>query len=341
MNSKDCKPNVAIIIPCFNEENFITACITSCLHQKFIGEIKVYVVDGMSTDNTAHILSQLLLEFPNRLHLLFNPKRVTPISLNIGLQEAQAEYKMILGAHSTLPPDYIQKCVQAFENHPEASCVGGIILNQYANATSESIGLAMSSPFGVGNATFRTGGEKKWVDTVAFGMYKHEVFEKIGWFNEDLIRNQDDEFNFRVTKAGFRILFDPSIHCDYFVRGSYRKLWKQYFQYGFWKVYVNILHQQVTSIRQLFPAAFVLYLLIWMTTLSISMGIFQISSIPAMMYLLAGLFFALRKKKSKWLYIALSFPILHLSYGLGYWKGIIQLGIFKIQPHAHHAQHNR
>ncbi len=334
-------PSVSIIIPCFNEENYILNCVHSCLHQIYYGELVVIVVDGNSTDSSVALIEKLEQQFSHKLILLHNHQRTTPVSLNLGLKHKEAQFKMILGAHSTLPPDYIQKCVQAFENHPEASCVGGIILNQYANATSESIGLAMSSPFGVGNATFRTGGEKKWVDTVAFGMYKHEVFEKIGWFNEDLIRNQDDEFNFRVTKAGFRILFDPSIHCDYFVRGSYRKLWKQYFQYGFWKVYVNILHQQVTSIRQLFPAVFVLYLLIWLTTLSISMGIFQISSIPAMMYLLAGLFFALRKKKSKWLYIALSFPILHLSYGLGYWKGIIQLGIFKIQPHAHHAQHNR
>jgi len=341
MNNEDFKPNVAIIIPCFNEENFIATCIASCLHQNYEGKIAIYVVDGKSNDHTPDIIQHLLLENPLQVYVLQNPKRVTPISLNIGLQKAQAKYKMILGAHSTLPPDYIQQCIQTFEQHPEASCVGGMINNQYANATAENIGFAMSSPFGVGNATFRTGGEKKWVDTVAFGMYKKEVFEKIGWFNEELIRNQDDEFNFRVTKAGFRILFNPSIQCDYFVRGSYRKLWKQYFQYGFWKVYVNLLHRQVTTVRQLFPAAFVLYLFLWAFILGFSATIIKIYAIPSVAYLAACLFFGFQKNKTKFLNIAFSFPILHLSYGLGYWKGIIQLAILKIQPQSKHAQHNR
>jgi GT2 family glycosyltransferase len=103
---------------------------------------------------------------------------------------------MILGAHASLPNDYIEKCIQTFIENPEADCVGGIIINEYQDATSQAIGCAMSSSFGVGNAHFRTGNKNGFVDTVAFGMYRKEVFEKIGYFREELIRNQDDEFNF-------------------------------------------------------------------------------------------------------------------------------------------------
>jgi len=332
---------VSIIIPCFNEENFIIPCVESCLNQSFNGSLEIIVVDGNSTDQSLVHIQRLIDEHPKQVRVIHNPQRITPVSLNLGLQNSHADFKMILGAHSTLPRQFILSCLHCFQDEPDAACVGGIILNQYANTTAENIGLAMSSPFGVGNATFRIGGEKKWVDTVAFGMYKKEVFEKIGWFNEDLIRNQDDEFNFRLTQAGLKILFDPSIQSHYFVRASYKKLWKQYFQYGFWKVYVNILHHHVTSIRQLFPAAFFAYLLTLFGMSLWTTRYFLIGSIPFGLYLLLSFFFAFKKKPSQFLSIALVFPILHLSYRLGNWKGIIQLGIFKIKPKVHHAKHNR
>jgi GT2 family glycosyltransferase len=123
----------------------------------------------------------------------------------------------------------------------------------------------MSSVFGVGNAHFRTGGKSGCVDTVAFGAYRREVFERVGFFDEELARNQDDEFNYRVVQGGFKIFLDPAIQSDYFVRGSISKLYKQYDQYGYWKVFVNKKHGAVTTLRQLAPPLWVLFLLMGWT----------------------------------------------------------------------------
>jgi GT2 family glycosyltransferase len=248
MNVQQTLPTVGIVIPCYQEKYYIEKCIRSCIEQSYQGTIQVAVVDGGSTDGTVEIIRKIESEFPNQIVLKNNPLKVTPVSLNIGLQHLQTDLKMILGAHSYLRSDYVSKSVAAFDSNKQVECVGGIIINEYQDKTSRNIGLAMSSPFGVGNATFRTGGKKGLVDTVAFGMYKKEVFENIGYFNEHLIRNQDDEFNFRLTQNQRKILFDPEIISHYYARGNYNKLFRQYFQYGFWKVYVNVLHHSVTSI---------------------------------------------------------------------------------------------
>ena len=332
---------VGIIIPCYQEEKYIEQCILSCLKQNTTANLHVYVVDGQSQDQSVNRIQKISIEYPGKVSLLMNKMKVTPISLNIGLKASQDDFKMILGAHSILPENFIQECLMSFHNEPSAHCVGGIIENQYSNKTSEDIGMAMSSVFGVGNATFRTGGEAKWVDTVAFGMYRKEVFEKIGWFNEDLIRNQDDEFNFRMTQAGMSIYFNPTIRSAYFVRSSYLKLWNQYFQYGFWKVYVNLLHKRVTTFRQLFPALFIAYLAGLVILPLLSNPLQWIGITPLIAYFLLGISFAFKKNKKRTFPITLVFLLLHLGYGLGYWKGIIQLGVFKLKPKVQDAKHNR
>ncbi len=341
MNDQQTWPSVGIVIPCYQEKNYIEKCIRSCIEQSYSGKIHIVVVDGGSNDGTIGIIQTIEKEFPNQIVLKNNPLKVTPISLNIGLQHLETDFKMILGAHSYLTHVYIEKSVQAFKLDPQLDCVGGIIINEYQDDTSRIIGMAMSSPFGVGNATFRTGGKKGLVDTVAFGMYKKEVFESIGYFNENLIRNQDDEFNFRLTQNHGKILFDPEIISHYFARGNYSKLFRQYFQYGFWKVYVNVLHQSVTSVRQLIPCFFVIYL-ICATALNILLPQHALLwNIPMFLYLLVGILAAAKKDFKKCLSILWTFLLLHLSYGSGYLKGIIQFGILKQQAKAQHAKHNR
>ncbi|MFT6715636.1 MAG: GT2 family glycosyltransferase [Saprospiraceae bacterium] len=133
--------------------------------------------------------------------------------------------KIILGAHSKVAPGFIKENVKCLaEQGSEVGCVGGVIDNVYENDTAEIIGLSMSSSFGVGDSYFRTGNKDGFVDTVAFGAYRKEVFDKIGYFDEDLARNQDDEFNFRLLKAGYKIFLTQKIKCEYFVRASFSKL---------------------------------------------------------------------------------------------------------------------
>jgi cellulose synthase/poly-beta-1,6-N-acetylglucosamine synthase-like glycosyltransferase len=334
-------PSVGIAIPCFQEALHIEECVLSCLNQTYRGLIKVYVADGGSTDGTLEKLKQLALQHEIKIVVLKNERRVTPVALNMGLQASQEDFKMILGAHAALPSDYIEKCLQTFEENPEAYCVGGIIINEYQDATSQAIGCAMSSSFGVGNAHFRTGNKNGFVDTVAFGMYRKEVFEKIGYFREELIRNQDDEFNFRMEKNGMKCYLNTDLHSKYYVRGTLSKLMKQYYQYGYWKVYVNILHGQITTVRQLVPFAFVCHLIIFVFTNIFFPKYDVYLGIPILAYFILALIFAGRAKSKEPRVTLLSFFILHLGYGWGYLRGLIEMKIFGKRPSLQNAQHNR
>jgi GT2 family glycosyltransferase len=201
----------------------------------------------------------------------------------------------------------------------------------------------MSSQFGVGNAHFRTGIKDGYVDTVAFGAYHREVFDKIGLFDTDLTRNQDDEFNFRILKNGGKIWLTTATHAAYYVRSSYKKLLKQYFQYGYWKVLVNRKHKTVTTLRQVIPSAFVMGLIVavigsflykkaWMLLVSI-----------LAIYFLVSMLFAIARgsgvKQTSG--IVCAFIVLHLGYGTGYLRGIIDFLLLNRKPSAQQTQITR
>ena len=317
-------PSVSITIPARNEEKYIEKCINSIMHSDYPQEkIKVFVCDGLSTDNTRSIVSKLSEQYPNVL-LIDNEKQTTPYALNLGLKASNCAIKIILGAHAEIDKDFIKNNVSVLNNYPEVGCAGGIIENVYENESAETIGLAMSSAFGVGNAHFRTGSKNGFVDTVAFGAYRKEVFEKIGYFDEDLIRNQDDEFNFRLLQNGFKIYLNSHIKSKYYVRASFSKLYKQYYQYGYWKVYVNKKHKAVTSIRQLVPLFFVLFLFLGFTLSFFNWILGTLFSLGIVAYLILAIVFASQKSNSfeKIIGIAYTFFLLHFSYGLGYLVGI-------------------
>ena len=328
------QPKISITIPCRNEEKYIERCLMSivnCDYDK--SNLSVFVCDGMSNDKTREIVKSISEEH-TFIQLLDNPDQTTPFALNIGLRKDGFDIKIILGAHAEIDKQYLTKTLEIYQLDDELGCVGGVLENAYEDKASSIIGMAMSSPFGVGNAHFRTGAKAGYVDTVAFGAYKSEVFQKIGFFDEELIRNQDDEFNYRLLKNGFKIYLSPEIKAKYFVRASYGKLFKQYRQYGYWKVFVNKKHKSITTWRQLIPALFVSYILLG-AVLSIC---FKALIIPYVLGLflyigVAKLFaFKMSRKFSEFTGIVFSFFILHLSYGLGYLEGILQFLILNKKP---------
>lgn len=325
--------SVGIVIPCLNEEKSIQACIESVFKSDYKGKLELVVCDGMSTDGTREIITSLTQKHDG-LTLLDNKERHTPAGLNLGLKYLNTDVKIILGAHASIDKSFVANNVQTLIEQPEAGCVGGIINNIFENEISRIIGLAMSSPFGVGNARFRTGGEDGWVDTVAFGAYRKEVFEDIGYFDETLVRNQDDEFNYRMTSNGYKIYYNNKIRSNYHVRASFNKLYKQYNQYGYWKVYVNKKVKAITSIRQLFPAVFV-GAVVCGAALSLVHFILFFSWIGGLLfYLIAAFLFAFQKtKKVKEIFMVMfSFMILHWSYGGGYLKGIFNFIVLGKKP---------
>lgn len=316
----------SVVIPCFNEEQYIEKCVLSCLNQvqeQFTFKVEVLVVDGMSTDGTRKIVQQLSAQHP-QVKLVDNPEKITPIALNRGIKAATGDVVMILGAHAELTPRYVEETYRCMQEHPDAGCVGGIIESEFADDVAQAIGLAQTASFGVGNAYFRTGQKSGYVDTVAFGAYKKEVFEKVGYFDEELVRNQDDEMNYRLTKNGILIYLDLAIVSKYYVRASLSKLYKQYEQYGFWKVYANKKHKAITTLRQLVPFFFVLFVfsapLWWLIHPLMLIGYLTIW----ILYFALAIYSAYAPERSSATMITMirAFLILHFSYGWGYLKGI-------------------
>jgi glycosyltransferase involved in cell wall biosynthesis len=325
---------VSIVIPCLNEKNHIAKCLDSIIHSTYPQhKLSVYVCDGMSTDGTREIIAQFCSQY-SFIHLLDNNQKTTPFALNLGLRKSNAEIKIILGAHSEIYPDFIKQCLVAFEVDREIGCVGGIIENVFNDSKSESISLAMSSVFGVGTAHFRTGLKEGFVDTVAFGAYKSEVFDAVGFFDEELVRNQDDEFNYRMSKVGFKIYLSKNIRSKYYVRASFRKLYKQYYQYGYWKVFVNVKHQTVTTVRQLVPAMFVLFIIGSLIVTNLFSGLYPFVLSIYCIYFLLALIAAFRIVSStkNVPQVIVSFLILHVSYGIGYLEGIVNFILLKNKP---------
>lgn len=326
---------VLVVIPCRNEKLAIESCIDAIYQSELKEgvEISVAVVDGLSDDGTLEVLEKIKIRYPN-VHLIVNEKKLTPFAFNLGIKSQEADFYQIVGARQIISPNYIQGAIDKMLQNPEIWCVGGKVENTYANKTAEIISKAMSSSFGMGMGNFRVKSEDAFVDTVGTPMYPKRVFEKIGYFDETLVRNQDDEFNFRVIQAEGKVLLDASITIKYQVRAQVNGLWRQFFQYGYWKVYVNKKHKTITTLRQLIPPLFVIYLSFWIITLLLPSGVLVLFSFPLVFYFLLALKSAanLSHNPGEITQISGIFPILHLSYGLGYLKGILDFYIQGKKP---------
>jgi len=317
--------SVSVIVPMRNEARHITACLRSLLAQSY-QYYEVIVVDGMSEDGSPEVVAKLAEEH-TRIRLLTNPHRLTSFALNLGLSVARGDVIIILGSHASVLPDFIAQNIATLLR-TGADCVGGPIQSIAEGLVPKAISLAMSSPFGVGNALFRYSQKEGYVDTVAFGAYRREVFDRIGLFDERLGRNQDDEFNYRLRKLGGRILLDPRIKSSYYTRSSLPKLWQQYFQYGLWKVPVLAKHPEMTMLRQLVPFTFVSSLIV-----SGLLGLFNhlfayLFLGIALSYVSVMLMFSFKiAAREGWRYLPvlpLAFACLHLSYGLGFGASLIR-----------------
>lgn len=324
--SKNINIKLSIVIPCKNEEKFIEKTITSLLKQKVDGEIEIIVVDGLSEDKTWEILTELKTRNDN-LRIIKNPNRFTPYAMNIGIKESKGEFIAIFGAHAEYEENYLNMCIKSLEENEKITCVGGPIVSRGKTLFGKAVALAMSSIIGVGNARHRFPGYRGESDVVCFPVMRRTIFDKFGYFDERLIKNQDDEFFYRIRNNGGMLYLIPEATAYYYVRDSIKKLFNQYFYYGYYRFAVIKLYNMPASWRQLVP--FIFYLFLFVILL---FEIFYFSSLKfflsiSFIYFLVITVFGLVKFKNEKLGVLIKFPIavitLHLSYALGSFKGLI------------------
>ena len=308
-------PFVSVIVPCRNEKNFISKCLDSIIEQDYPKyKLEVLVIDGMSEDGTREIVRDYSQKYP-LIKILDNPKKFTPFALNIGIKEARGEVIVRMDAHAGYKKDYVSKCVKYLKEH-DADNVGGVMKTRPAKNTlfARAIALVLSHSFGAGGSYFRTGSAKpRWVDTVFGGCYKREVFDKIGLFNENLLRSQDMEFNLRLRRAGGKILLAPDIVSYYYPKSNLRDFFLHNIKDGIWAILPLKFVKIPFRLRHYIPLIFVL-------TLPLSIW-------P---YVLLSLFFSLQialKEKDFRLFFVMPavFFCRHFGYGLGSVFGLLKL----------------
>ena len=320
-------PFVSVIMPVRNEADFIGRSLRAVFVQQYPHDhLEIIVADGLSTDETRAQIEVLQAESDIPISLVSNPERIAPTGLNRAIAAARGDIIVRVDGHCEIAPDYVAKCVKYLQAG-KAEGVGGPIETIGETWRAKAIAVAMSSNFGVGGSAFRCINDREmYVDSVAFPGYKREIFETAGTFNEELVRNQDDEFNYRIRKLGGRILLAPDICSRYFSRSSFKSLWRQYFQYGYWKVRVLQLHPKQMRPRQFVPFIFVASIFLsFLQGLFFSFGRWELIIILGL-YLLADLAATLkaaaRINPAALPFVFLSFPILHLSYGVGFASGL-------------------
>lgn len=326
---------ISVVVPCKNEVLFIEECIHAIFNSELPSdvELNVFVVDGMSNDGTRDLVNKLSNNYPS-LKLLNNKRELTPYAFNLGIHAADFDFLQIVGARHIISSNYISSCLNHIQEDDKVWCAGGRLKNSYKNETARIIASAMATPFGMGIGNFRTLQKTGFTDTVTSPMYPKHVFEKIGYFDERLIRNQDDDFNYRVKKAGGKVLFIYEIFLKYYVRASLKNLKRQFFQYGYWKVFVNKKHRSVTTLRQLAPAGFVVFLLLLPFSLFF-ISIFYFIFFPLLIIYIFTLFsFGLKllKNSNDLLTVLKVYPIMHIYYGIGYLKGVLDFLILNRTP---------
>jgi glycosyltransferase involved in cell wall biosynthesis len=320
-------PTVSVVVPVRDEERFIEACLASVLAQDYPADrVEILVVDGMSTDRTRELAEAVLAEriADGSARILDNPQRIAPTAMNVGIGASTRDVILRVDGHTTLPTDYVRRCIEVLQT-TGSQCAGGAIRTLGTGAAGRAIAAAQSSRFGVGGVAFRTGRSAAGpVDTVPFGAYPREVFAHIGDFDVELVRNQDDELNFRLTQAGGTIWFDPAICTDYFNSRSLRRFWRQYFQYGEYKIRVAQKRHGFASVRHVVPAAFVVS-----TAASLLVAAARRDPRWALAVLgpyavangAASLATA-RRNEAHPARVALAYAVLHTSYGVGFLSGL-------------------
>jgi glycosyltransferase involved in cell wall biosynthesis len=317
---------ITVVIPCFNEFDYIKICLDSLLNQTIKKDIyELIVVDGFSSDGTREILAVYKNKTSNIL-IIENGKRVTSSSCNSGIRNARGAFIAICGAHNKYNADYLENCLKLMGQHPEVDCVGGPVISQGTNTFSKSAAIALSSLFGIGNAKHRFNNSEGIGLVSQYPFFRKSIFNKIGLYNENLRLNEDDEFFYRIKRAGIKTLISPTVKSIYFVRSSPKRLFKQFYNYGYWRWKVFREHGVTFAARQLIPSIFIIAIIILAALGVIVQSVMVATTVPLLYFLilmLQSFITMIRKELKVAAYFPISVIILHFSYGLGFIRAFL------------------
>jgi GT2 family glycosyltransferase len=317
-------PLVSVVIPMFNEAEAIRRCLESLFLQNYPqGRLDIVVADGCSTDGSSDAVLSLASGRSN-LRLIPNPKQRTPAGLNAGIRASKGEIVIILGGHTRVKEDFVRLNVEAMAR-TGARCTGGTQINVGDNYIQRAIGIAMASPFGLASAPYRFSRREQYVDTVVYAAYRRELFDEVGFFDEDLFISEDAEMNWRIRKAGHKIFFTPKIISYYYPRKTISSLFRQLFRYGILRVNVMKKHADAIKWIHLVPVACIL-----LAAALILLGQWKALILLLGFYVLAVLYYSFRGALKEGIHYLPVLPLLLSTIHLGWGTGFV-VGLFKSQ----------
>jgi len=311
---------ITILCPTYNEADYIESVLRFFVKSS-PSEKQLFIIDGGSTDDTKIIVNEWANKYKN-IFLLNNPDKYVPFSLNIGIKNSNGDPIIRLDAHTEYAEDYFEQIIKTF-NETGADIVGGPMNAVGKTNFQIAVAQATSNVFGVGDSKIHKGKYEGESDHVYLGAWRRKLFDEIGYFDERLKRNQDDELHYRARSLGKRIYLNPEIKSYYYPRGSLSKLLNQYFQYGLFKPMVLRKIKSEIKFRHLIPSLFCIYVILFpLAFLS------KFYFVPLFVYMLVDIYFSLRAKSNIKIFITSLFiyPALHLSYGLGFLIGLFKAG---------------
>lgn len=321
-------PRVSIVVPMYNEREYIGSCLDSVLQQDYPHDkMEIHVVDGDSEDGSPEVVKEHYLNRSVPVFLRMNPHRKTPSSLNLGIKAATGDVVVILGAHTELFPDFLKYNVENLRK-PNVYCSGGTQINHGKTRSQVSIGAAMSHWFGMASAPYRYRGKPGFVNTVAYGAYRKEIFDMVGYFDETGVISEDSEFNLRITRAGYQVRYDPRIKTRYYPRKSLSELASQMFCYGVLRSQVFRKHKGgLLWLHYLPPISLVLLILVGILSFfSVWVGFlfFGVVAVYLAVSVIAAADSYGKCPGSHPVTVFLAFMVLHLFWSLGFLAGLFK-----------------
>lgn len=317
-------PFVSVVVPCRNEAGFIARCLESLLANDYpFHRLEILVIDGESDDGTGAIVEELARKNPV-VRLVRNPARIIPAAMNTGIRHARGSIILKIDAHADYDSDYLSACVRRMQEYG-ADCVGGVLttLPSKPSVVGRVVASVLSHGFGSGDSSFRTGADEPvWADTAAFGCYRRDVFERVGMYDERLVRSSDMDLNTRLRAQGGRILLAPDIRARYYCRAELGDFFRRNLLDGFWALYPIRFGSRLTKVRHVLPvvclAAALFLLVVGLLWAPAWWTLGTLAALYASLAVLSGLQLALQTKELQVVALApVVFAIRHGAYAIG------------------------